>query len=431
MTGKGLPALFYTTMMLFCVAAAAPNVVLLTVDTLRADHLGCYGYERATSPNIDALAVESLRFDDAFAEAPQTGPSMAAMLTSLPPRTTGAVRNAVPIPETVPTTAEIFAQHGYATAAVVSNWNLKRGLSGLQRGFDLYDDAFDGRGRIGYDPERPADEVTDQALAWLNTRDDTRPFFLWVHYMDPHEPYQDHDGFDVWPEKRHQLDKADRTRAKYDSEISFADHHVGRFLSALPENTAVLFTADHGESLHEHGYLGHTRRVYHPIIRIPLLIRAADVAPSVSDAPVRGIDIGPTLLGLAGLPPAPGMLGRDVLVAPPANERLRVFEAYDGGVPDGDGAEVRAELARRPPAWQGIEQGGWKLMINEDGDAGLYDLHVDPAEELNRAAAEPARTAALREALAAWERETPRSAAAAAELSGEDREALEALGYLE
>ena len=405
-----------------------PNVVFLTVDTLRADRLGVYGYELETSPHLDSFAETGLLFEDAACEIPLTGPSFGSMLSGRFPRMTGTTRNGLRMPDSVPLVAERFQAAGYYTFCVQSNWTLKHKLSGLGRGFDHYDDGFHKK-RWGFmKAERDGDEVTRLALDCLKERDPEKPFFAWIHYSDPHAPYKMHRKFRPAGKRTWRLDHVEKVRAKYDSEVAFTDNELGKILDALPENTAVLFVADHGESLYEHDYLGHGRRIHQTNMHIPLIIRAAGVTPGRSKAPVRGIDIGPTLLGLAGLSKPETMLGLDLIAdtLPPA--RPRVVETYGGAVPNVPG--VKQAMADAAPMWQGVFLEGWKLIADGDKHE-LYYLPDDPGELENRAAEEGVRVEALMKLIQGWEQATPVGDKGAAELDSEDWKALESLGYLE
>ncbi|MCF6286151.1 MAG: sulfatase-like hydrolase/transferase [Candidatus Hydrogenedentes bacterium] len=412
-------------------ALATPNVVFLSVDTLRADHMGSYGFHRNTTPNLDRLAEDALLFEDAICEQPQTGPSLIAMLSSRVPRVTGAIRNGVPLPSGTPTVAMLFQEGGYETAAIVSNWNLKKNLSGLDRGFANYDADFGKRwwGRKRH--EMTADVVTDRALSWLEQRDREKPFFFWVHYMDPHAPYKNKRGFEKQLHGETQTKKANAKspQDRYQTEIAFVDQEIQRLLDALPkEDTYILFTADHGESLGEHGYWGHTRYIYQATMHIPLFIQGPGINPVRIDRPVRGIDIGPTLLGLAGLVPTASMTGMDLRKTLPEANAPRIFETYGGSVPKGE--DVREALATRPPRRQGIIQDGWKLIQNESGDRELYHITEDPAEEHNLVTKHPEKAAALAVLLEDWHQRTPRNQSTAQDLSEDDLQMLEANGYL-
>ena len=412
-------------------AAAAPNVVFLSVDTLRADHLGSYGFHRNTSPNLDELAAQALLFEDAICEQPQTGPSLMAMLSSQVPRVTGAIRNGVPLPPETPTVAMVFEAAGYETAAIVSNWNLKPKLSGLDRGFAHYDADFGKRWWGKEKHEMDGAEVTDRALDWLAQRDTAKPFFFWVHYMDPHAPYKNKRGFaeQLHGGNRVKQQRIDPPEERYQTEIAFADQQIGRLLAALPkEDTYILFTADHGESLGNHNYWGHTRYIYQNTMHVPFFVLGPGIEAGRTAAPVRGIDIGPTLLGLAGLVPLPTMTGMDLRKESPDTSAARVFETYGGSVPKGE--DVRAALANRPPRRQGIIESGWKFIRNEDGSRELYHIAEDPGEEANLIGAHPERAKALEQALEAWHQTTPRNQSSADNLSEEDLKMLEAQGYL-
>lgn len=409
-------------------ASSPPNVVFLSVDTLRADHLGCYGYQRDTSPNIDRLAARGLVFEDCVCEVPLTNPSFGSMLSSRYPRMTGTTRNGLPMPAGVPLVTEAFRAAGYETACIQSNWTLKGKLCGLDRGFERYDDDFDKR-RWGFlVAERRADEVTRLALQWLSTRDNNRPFFAWIHYSDPHQPYKYRRQYNPWGEPLRYWHEPDKTRVRYDSEVAFMDHHLGAVLNALPgENTYVLLVSDHGESLHEHDYVGHGRRVYQPGLHIPLIIAGPGVEPGRRGVKARGLDVGPTLLGLAGLAGLPGMLGRDLVKEEIPETRPRIVETYGGAVPQIPG--VKSLLKHTPPMQQGILAGEWKLVVMGPYEE-LYNLRKDPAETNDLSRELPEKTADLERRIKTWSRTIERGASQPALLNANDIEALEAAGYL-
>jgi arylsulfatase A-like enzyme len=409
---------------------AAPNVVLISVDTLRADHLGAYGAPWNTTPHLDQLAVQSLLFTDAICEQPQTGPSLIAMHTGRVPRLTGAIRNGVPLPDATPTVAMLFQEAGYETAAIVSNWNLKPALSGLQRGFNHYDADF-GKGLWGGEKhEMTGDEVTERAIAWLDTRDTAKPMFFWVHYMDPHAPYKKKRGFErqIYDQATPQH-RIDPPEARYRTEVAFVDQQIQRLLASLPrEDTYIVFTADHGEGLGEHGEWGHSRNLYQTTMHIPLLIAGPGLTPGRRTAPVRGIDVGTTLLGLAGLKTPESMLGNDLLKNQPDPAAPRIIETYGGSVPRGE--DVREALATRPPHRQAIVLDGWKLIRNGDGSRELYLLASDPGETRNLLDKHPERAAEMEALLETWHQQTPRNQSTAKDLSETDLKMLEAQGYL-
>lgn len=410
-------------------AFAAPDVFFISVDTLRADHLGMYGYERPTSPNLDALAEKSLLFEDCVCEVPLTSPSFGSMLASRYPRTTATTRNGLPMPAWTPLVTERFQIAGYETVCIQSNWTLKSDLSGLDRGFEHYDADFHNRRWGVLKSERYADDVTKRAIEALKNRDPERPLFCWFHYSDPHAPYRFHKRFDPWGVPLRKLDEADNTRARYDSEIAFTDHQIQQVLSILPkENAFILFVADHGESLHEHDYVGHGRRVYQPGVHIPLFIYGPGIKPGVTKRPARAIDIGPTLLGLAGFEPAPGMEGIDLLNGEVPDNRVRVFETYGGAVPNLPGA--KAVMGDQSPMRQAVIHGPWKLIIDGRRDE-LFNLEDDPLELEDLSEDRPDDVARLRKIIEEWDAAVPRVAPEEAKLSEDDIEALENLGYIE
>jgi choline-sulfatase len=410
-------------------AAALPDIFLITVDTLRADHLGCYGYPVNTSPTIDALASRSLLFEDFVCDVPLTAPSFGAMFTSQYPRLNGNVRNGLPLPDRPAYLPELLHDVGYQTFCVQSNWTLKRDLSRMDRGFDEYDDSFSTK-RWGIAvSERPGDDVVERALELLARRDPAKPLFFWIHFSDPHAPYKDHREFHRDTQRIPKNDRAAQTRARYDSEVAFTDDCIARVMEKLPrENAFVVFLADHGESLYEHGYVGHGRRIYHDNLRVPLLISGPGISPLRTKAPARGIDIAPTILGLLGMAPVQGMLGTDLIKAPPAHDRVRVVETYGGAVLRLPGA--RALMTSQPPGKIGVIVGPWKLII--DGSrTELFNLETDPGELKDLSRAEPDRVQHMRSFAEQFESTYPRRKEVKAELSNEDIEALKSQGYLD
>jgi arylsulfatase A-like enzyme len=271
--------------------------------------------------------------------------------------------------------------------------------------------------------------VTDLALARVRERDRDRPLFAWFHYSDPHAPYRFHEKFNPARRALWKMEKVAKTRARYDSEVAYTDYHIGRLLEALPrENLFVIFLADHGESLYEHDYLGHGRRIYQNNVSIPFVIRGPGITPGRSRAPARGIDLAPTLLGLAGLPRPIGMLGLDLLHDEVPADRARVIETYGGAIPNLPGAH--SLMASRPPMRQGVLLDEWKLIL--DGNrAELYHLPTDPLELEDQSRKNEARVTQLRSIVEQWDSATEKGAAEAAELSAEDIEVLKGLGYVQ
>jgi arylsulfatase A-like enzyme/Flp pilus assembly protein TadD len=258
---------------------AKPNIVLITIDTLRADHLGCYGYKSSTSPNLDLFAKQGVLFQNAFTAVPLTLPSHATMLTGLYPQHHGIRDNAhFPLTKSE-MVQQTLKRYGYSTNAIVSGAPLASGF-GLNRGFDSYHDEFPGA-------ERKADATTNLALQEIKTF--RPPYFLWVHYFDPHAEYEPPESF-----------KNKFPNAPYDGEIAFVDSQISRLVEAVGQNAFVIIVADHGESLGEHQETTHAVFVYNATLHVPLLIRGSGLKPEIRKDPVSLTDITPTILQLAG-----------------------------------------------------------------------------------------------------------------------------------
>lgn len=289
-------------------AAPAKNVVLITIDTVRADHLGSYGYKEAETPWLDRLAREGVRFTQASAPVPLTLPSHSSLLSGLLPPHHGLRNNgAGSFPGDKPTLASILSGQGFRTGAFVGAFVLDRRF-GLSRGFEVYDDEIErapGEGVV-LEAERPGREVVDRALAWLG-KEDPRPFFLWVHLYDAHAPYEPPS-----PQRERHPGRP------YDGEIATVDEQVGRLLQELDRrglsgSTAVAVAGDHGEALGEHGELTHGLLLYEPTLHVPLIVRAPGLpAGKVLETPVSLVDLGPTLAGLAGQTFSTTIDGRDL-----------------------------------------------------------------------------------------------------------------------
>lgn len=285
-----------------------PNILIITVDTLRADRVGCYGYTGGTTPNVDALAKDGVVFERGVAQVPLTFPSHAAIFTGTYPFHNG-VRDftAQPLREEFRTLAESFKANGYATGAVVSAFVLDRSW-GLARGFDDYDDAFSGQEFLQKDiglVERRAEESVDHALGWLESHtkepaEAGKPFFLWLHLYDPHSPYDPPEPY-----------RSRFAQKPYEGEIAYADSQLGRVFdwlrrapNHLYERTVVVFLSDHGESLGEHGEKEHGFFVYDSTVRVPLIIKPArdsQIAPQRLEPAAETIQAAPTVLELAGI----------------------------------------------------------------------------------------------------------------------------------
>jgi arylsulfatase A-like enzyme len=370
------PALFTTLVAVGAVGVSssrsrpAPNILLITLDTTRADHLGAYGFQSIATPNIDRLAREGVLFEQTSAAAPLTLPAHASLFTGRFPFGHGVRDNAGFVLDPHETTvAEILQQHGYHTAAFVGSYVLAAGR-GLNQGFDTYGDEFNSRdhGDIGGGVRRPANEVTAEALAWL-AQADSSPFFAWVHFYDAHGPYD--------PPEPYRSAYAGRP---YDAEIAFMDSQIGRILAflrqrGLLERTIVVVIGDHGESLGDHGEAAHGVFVYESVIRVPFIIRApsARLGARVVDDVTRSIDVMPTLLDLLGIRSPAAADGTSLVPWMTGAVRSLNLEAY---------SESLYPLHRF--GWsdlRALRAGRFKVIAAPRPE--LYDLQQDPFEEHN------------------------------------------------
>ncbi|MEM7052326.1 MAG: sulfatase [Acidobacteriota bacterium] len=425
-------------------AAEGWNVVLLSVDTLRADRLGAYGYEgRPTSPHLDHLVAGGVRFANAHAPRALTWPSMASALTGLYPSGHGLIENGYSLPDDLATLPLVLEAAGYRTGAFLSNM-----CRANHRGWD---DFSCSGGQDG--------KAVNQALEWLAQPAGEEPFFLWVHLFGPHSPY--YNGGDlaatqldpgyqgILGPKKWRLDQVMKQRlaliprdlihldALYDAAVIGTDRFAGRLLDEVKQrpNTLIVFLADHGEELYEHnGYLYHACSVYQTTLHVPLAFVADGLLPSGASVPqdVELIDILPTMLDLLGLPAPPDLHGSSLVPY-----LQRPGEGGSGKPAYSEYGDTRIHT---------VVHDGWKLVDNPDNvqpvcmagvpldhyplePVELYDLRRDPGETVNVADQHPARVVALRELIAhrfagLRNRSTPQ------DIPDDLREELEALGYL-
>ena len=395
---------------------ARPSLVLATLDTTRADRLGAYGYRGAHTPNLDRLASEGLRFEHAYAVVPLTTPAHSSILTGLYPTRHGVHTNGdAALPDSVTTLAERLQAVGYHTAASVSAFVTTK-VWNLDQGFDLYDDrvsaARDPSDRWGQ--ERPADAVVDAALAWLATQPSDAPFFLWVHFYDPHQP---HNPPEAWAEQL--------PERPYDAEIAFMDEQIGRLREAVDARgqqggVAWIAVADHGEAVaNEHGEQGHGTFLFDPSTQVPFIIRpAVPLAGALTEAEtVSNVDVTPTALGMLGLALPEDLDGVDLspLLRGERVERPGVYlESFTVTQRFGYHPEIAAA------------QGGLKLM--DTPSPRLFDTLADPGEEQNLAEERPEDVARLHEITVAVQARAVRAEESA--LAPEVAEQLAALGYM-
>jgi len=408
------------------------NILLITLDTTRADHLGSYGSSRARTRYLDRLAAEGVRFEWAFSPAPITLPAHASVFTGLYPFEHGVRNNGnFYLAETTPTLATVLAAAGYRTAAFVSTFVLDRRY-GLARGFETYDDRMETADTqvVSLEAERRGDRTSLALSAWLDryaagtldppagkTQRSTRgaPFFAWLHLYDPHEPYRPPQPFrGAFPD------------SPYDGEIAFDDAIVASVLDKLQQlhlldTTVIAVIGDHGESLGDHGEETHSMFVYDAAVRVPLILWRPGRLPAhqTVSQPVSAIDLPPTLLELAGAPP---------LHAPHARSLLPLLT---GKAPDGP-RPLYAEtyLPQFYMNWaplRMLRDGGWKYVDAPRPE--LYDLTRDPGETQSLVASEGRRLASMRAALTALTAGSP-GAMRSGRLDPKAREKLEALGYI-
>jgi arylsulfatase A-like enzyme len=335
-----------------------PNILIVAVDTLRADRVSALGHDRPTTPNIDRLIEEGVNFDLARTVEPLTNPAMTSVLTSLPPHAHGATRNGLRLRPGLPSLPKSLSAAGYKTAAFVGNWTLRDKLSGLGEHFELYEEVLTRARWFGFvRREATARDLTERTLQWVGEhveRSPKQPFLAWVHYVEPHAPYVLQEDFVSVLGDRGGRKGGYTKEERYDTEVAFVDAAIGELLAGVGdltsrENTLVVFLSDHGESFGEHGYWGHGRNLYEPGLRIPMsLYWKGRLAATKVGAPSMNLDLAPTVLGLLGLPIPDRFEGFDwtaVLQGASAAPDARVtrYEAHKGAVI----SNHKSDLARR------------------------------------------------------------------------------------
>jgi arylsulfatase A-like enzyme len=427
------------------------NLVLVTIDTQRADRLGLYGYPRPTSPLLDRLGREGIVFWHAVAASSHTGPSHASILTSLYPEQHQLLVNGQELPAAVPTLAELARQGGFETAAFVS----VRFLSGLGRGFETFDADVPERQVF-----RVAGDTVDRAVSWLRARDRGRRFVLWVHVYDPHEhspgtalpePHyarMEADGarrgkellYFLRQEQGYPKDEVDGNIHRYDAQVAYVDEQLARLFAVLdeaapPERTLRVVTADHGEGLGNHGVEGHGRHLYQEQVRVPLIVHGDPRRhpPTTVRGLVRHVDLVPTVAELLGLPldrPKLRLEGRSlvpVLTNPSA----------DVGIDAAFAQRRPPDERRREAGWEAgtmisAQDARFKYIWSSEGPHEFYDIQRDPYELDNLIDAPVPQKERLRDWLLAKYRALcrDRRAAPAGEIDPRVLEDLKALGYL-
>ncbi len=421
---RALPAVVVSLSLVgSCLASDRPNVLLISIDTLRADHLGCYGYTAVRTPVIDQLAREGVRFERAFSTVPLTLPAHASILTGTYPSYHGIRDNAgYVLPQDQTTLAEVLKKEGYSTAAVVGAYVLDSKF-GLDQGFDHYYDNFDLSRYENISPgyiQRTGDEVVQESIRWLSSVR-PKPFFLWVHLYDPHDPYTPPEPY-----------ASKHPGRPYDGEIEFTDSNVGVLLAALKqrglyENTLIILAGDHGESLGEHGEEKHGFFVYNATLHVPLIFRlpGGREAGRTVDDNVSLVDLFPTVVQWLGL------------------SRSSTFSYQGVGLSSvllGKGRVNRSDLLAE--CYYAYQQFGWsplrtlisgryKFVLAPAPE--LYDISSDFSEKRDLAAREGALARSLRRRLEELENRFRRSTIAdeaQTEIDSETAEKLRSLGYI-
>jgi arylsulfatase A-like enzyme len=386
----------------------APSLILLVVDTLRADALGCYGSPDADTPVLDALAARGVLFRRCVSQAPWTLPAVGTVLTGRYPSGHGANRLLRPAAPGATLLPEMLRPSGYDTGAVVSNHFLEPKY-GLHRGFDHYDDS-----PVGDASAVTSEAVTDAALRWIR-EDQPQPFFLFLFYMDPHYRYMAHEGWtrgddysgpvrsdaDIWELRARcaEMTPADRARLRelYLGEVRALDHAVGRLVAALDEdgrldNTFFLITADHGEELGERGWIGHTRNLHGDLLDVPLVVTASRyLEPAIRTDPAMLADVFPTVLQLLGQARPHRVVGRALFDPDRPDRPLYAEVTYDPqAIPPQADPEKDARRAlelTKVTDMRAVQHGRWKAIRNRLTDTWeLYDLEADPGETRDVAA---------------------------------------------
>ncbi len=414
-------------------AAKDYNVLLITMDTTRADRLSCYGYPIETTPHLDRLAAEGARFAQCTSPAPITLPAHCSLMTGTSPYVHGVRANgALPVPEANVTLAELLKQGGYATAARVAAFVLDARW-GLNQGFDDYQGvevreptalepdeggAIAGLARQQVFAERPGEEVREEAVTWLKANGGKK-FFMWVHFFDPHMGYEPPEPY------------ATAFRHGYDGEIAYVDAQIGALMDALDalkirERTLMVVTADHGEGLGDHGEMTHLNFLYDTTLHVPLILWCPGkiAAGRVVEGQVRLIDVAPTILDLVGRPVNADAQG--VSLGPLlAGER-------EGPDPPAYSETFMPRYLLDCAHGRSLRADGWKYIHLPEPE--LYHVREDPKELVNLIEKEPDRAEAMRERLHDLLAEAPPAALTtrpAMETTSEEAERLEAIGYID
>jgi arylsulfatase A-like enzyme/Flp pilus assembly protein TadD len=408
------------------------NIILITLDTTRADRMGFLGSKRGLTPNLDSLAHQSAVFSRAYSQVPLTTPSHATMLTGTYPQFNHVTDLGSPLAKDLPYLPDILRQHGYRTAAFVGSQVLdpkSAAAPGFDRGFETYDAPFHIRGHDEdryHSVERRGMTVVDGALAWLNQHTQG-PFFLWLHFYDPHDPYDPPPPF-----------KTRYESSPYDGEIAYVDSAVGTLLTALRahglyDQTLVVVVADHGEAFGEHGERSHGLFLYDETLRVPLLVKlpGAGSAHPLVESRVGLVDIAPTLLQQAGIVPPAAMQGISLLeLMKPSAGKSATTAKSDMGTQDRP-QFAETDYPYRAFGWSSLRawRAGKYLYIDAPGRE-LYDQSLDPEAAHNLVNSAPGVADTMAAQLDEFRHKTGRASKEEVVLTPRQAEQLQALGYV-
>lgn len=437
-----------------CSKAPFPNVILITIDTLRPDHLSSYGYSRLTSPNIDQIASEGIIFENAIAQSSWTLPSVASILTSRFPSELGMVHSFSKFRKNSLRIATILKENGFQTAAFVSSGHISA-KRGFDEGFEVFEDSGNER----------AMSINERVFKWLSQRSkkkEAKPFFLWVHYFDVHSDYDAPPPFDKVFDKTFSNQEIGRTdyllniiknglnlspaevsniQLLYDREINYADHHIGNLLESLRnqqvlENSILIIGADHGDEFMEHGKLLHALTLYDELIRVPLIIRypkKLSKGTRISEV-VQNLDIVPTVLDLLAIDTSGFQCkGRSLLPLIEGTEEVEPFSFSE--------TQPQANLVKDTEGWPEelfkrlymIRTSKKKLIHDQKNQSWeMFDLVKDPGEKLNMYSENIMPDNDLKSALVTWEKSLENNFSKYEEIEkgGDEIKKLRALGYL-
>jgi arylsulfatase A-like enzyme len=409
----------------------APNVLLISIDTQRADHLGFYGHSKPTSPNLDAFAAGAIVFDEAEGSAPWTLPALASVMTGEVVSTHNCWEYGSVLDESFQTLPERLLAGGYDTACVVSHL-FTTSRHGLQQGFVQTDDTY-AYPEISPEKNVTSQVISDKGIRFLEQKaaaPEHNPWLLWLHYFDPHFEYMEHPGISELVVAEGPRDSKQMLSDVYDGEVRFTDLHIGRLLErlrtlGLAENTVVVLLADHGEELFDHGRTGHGQSLHRELLHIPLAFRVPGLAARRVPSLARQVDILPTVLELVGLPIPSGIPGRS-LVPELRGEPAKLDPLRDGG--------ALGELDNNYTRMDSWRTERYRLVIPAEGPEQLFDLANDPHELSDVAAQHPEVVQELKAALLAaktrgQERAQLFGTSGKAVLTPSLTQGLEALGY--